>query len=91
MLCCPCFRYHKLTNALGKVLDDFSLVRYVPLNINKEESLTDVLIQTDFALQYGEDFDVKGKDFELPDPEDREWMLKMSSLCSTSAAGGKID
>lgn len=61
-----------MTNALGKVLDDFSLVRYVPLNINNEESLTDVLIQTDFALQYGEDLDVRGKDFEYPDPEDRE-------------------
>lgn len=65
-------KYHKLTHALGKVLDDFSLVRYVPLNINEEESLTDVLIQTDFALQYGEDLDVKSKDFEYPDPEDRE-------------------
>ncbi|XP_045128004.1 GPN-loop GTPase 3-like isoform X2 [Portunus trituberculatus] len=65
-------KYHKLTHALGKVLDDFSLVRYIPLNINDEESLTDVLIQTDFALQYGEDLDVKGKDFEYPDPEDRE-------------------
>ncbi|XP_050734135.1 GPN-loop GTPase 3-like [Eriocheir sinensis] len=65
-------KYQKLTNALGKVLDDFSLVRYVPLNINNEESLTDVLIQTDFALQYGEDLDVRSKDFEYPDPEDRE-------------------
>ncbi|MPC08970.1 GPN-loop GTPase 3 [Portunus trituberculatus] len=65
-------KYHKLTHALGKVLDDFSLVRYIPLNINDEESLTDVLIQTDFALQYGEDLDVKGKDFEYPDPEDRD-------------------
>ncbi|XP_042238512.1 GPN-loop GTPase 3-like [Homarus americanus] len=65
-------RYHKLTSALGQVLEDFSLVRYVPLNINSEESLMDVLIQTDFAVQYGEDQDVKTQDFEYPDAEDEE-------------------
>lgn len=65
-------KYHKLTNELGKVLEDFSLVRYVPLNINSEESLTDLLIQTDFALQYGEDEDVKTRDFEYPDADDEE-------------------
>lgn len=54
------------------MVDDYSLVRYVPLNINKEESLMDVLIQTDFALQYGEDSDVKTKDFEYPDADDDE-------------------
>lgn len=30
----------------------------------------DVLIQTDFALQYGEDSDVKTKDFEYLDADD---------------------
>lgn len=65
-------KYHKLTHALGKVIDDFSLVRYIPLNINNEESLTDLLIQTDFALQYGEDTDVKTRDFEYQDKDDEE-------------------
>ncbi|XP_066963769.1 GPN-loop GTPase 3 [Macrobrachium rosenbergii] len=65
-------KYRKLTTALGQVLEEFSLVRYIPLNINKEESLTDLLIQADFALQYGEDVDVKTQDFEYPDPEDEE-------------------
>ncbi|KAK4307179.1 hypothetical protein Pmani_021030 [Petrolisthes manimaculis] len=63
-------KYQKLTYTLGKVLDDFSLVRYIPLNINNEESLMDVLIQTDFALQYGEDIDVKTQDYEYPDADD---------------------
>lgn len=44
----------------------------MPLNIKNEESLTDVLIQTDFALQYGEDMDIKTRDFEYPDPDDEE-------------------
>ncbi|XP_071552883.1 GPN-loop GTPase 3-like isoform X1 [Panulirus ornatus] len=65
-------KYHKLTCALGGVIEDFSLVRYVPLNIKSEESLMDVLIQTDFAVQYGEDLDVKTHDFEYPDPEEEE-------------------
>ncbi|KAK8722706.1 hypothetical protein OTU49_012181 [Cherax quadricarinatus] len=63
-------KYHKLTRALGRVLDEYSLVRYVPLNIKKEDSLMDVLIQTDFALQYGEDQDVRTTDFEYPDQDD---------------------
>ncbi|KAK7071118.1 GPN-loop GTPase 3 [Halocaridina rubra] len=63
-------KFRKLTSALGQVLEEFSLVRYIPLNINSEESLTDLLIQTDFAVQYGEDLDVKTKDFEYPDPDD---------------------
>lgn len=65
-------KYRKLTNALGQVLEEFSLVRYIPLNIHNEESLTDLLIQTDFAVQYGEDGDVKTQDFEYPDPEEEE-------------------
>lgn len=63
-------KYHKLTCALAHVIDDFSLVRYVPLNINSEESLQDVLMQIDSTIQYGEDADVKTHDFELPDPDE---------------------
>lgn len=34
--------------------------------------MTDLLIQTDFALQYGEDTDVKTRDFEYQDKDDDE-------------------
>lgn len=54
------------------MLDDFSLVRYIPLNIQTEESLMDVLIQADLAVQYGEDSDVKTTDYEYPDPDEDE-------------------
>ncbi|KAK8720315.1 hypothetical protein OTU49_013418, partial [Cherax quadricarinatus] len=63
-------KHHKLTRALGRVLDEYSLVHYVPLSIKKEDSLMDVLIQTDFALQYGEDQDVRTTDFEYPGQDD---------------------
>ena len=38
-----------------------------------EESMMDVLVQTDAALQYGEDLDVRTRDFEYPDPD---WVNK---------------
>lgn len=54
------------------MLDDFSLVKYIPLNINNEESVTDLLVQTDMAIQYGEDGDVRTTDFGYSDPEDED-------------------
>ncbi|XP_076065713.1 GPN-loop GTPase 3 [Oratosquilla oratoria] len=63
-------KFHKLTAALGQVLDDFSLVRYIPLNINSEEALANALLQIDFALQYGEDLDVKTRDYDYADNDE---------------------
>ncbi|KAB7504497.1 GPN-loop GTPase 3 [Armadillidium nasatum] len=63
-------KYHKLTAALGQVLDEYSLVKFIPLNINKLESISDLLLQIDFSIQYGEDLDIKTTDFEYPDPEE---------------------
>ena len=63
-------RFFKLSHSLGKVLDDFSLVRFLPLNIHNEESIEQILFQIDSTIQYGEDKDVKTEDFDNPDPED---------------------
>lgn len=62
-------KHRKLTEAIGRLIEDYSLVRFIPINIKKEESITDVLITIDNALQYGEDLDVKTKDFEDVDEE----------------------
>ena len=40
-------------------MDDYSLVAFLPLNIKDEDSVSDVLVQVDNAIQYGEDLDVR--------------------------------
>ena len=57
----------RLTQALAQVLDDYSMVSFLPLNITDEESLDHVLLTVDHALQYGEDADVK-----VPDDRDED-------------------
>lgn len=63
-------KYRKLSEAIGMLIEDFSLVRFTPLNLRDEESIGDLLMTIDNILQYGEDADTKTKDFEQPDPDD---------------------
>nr|QBH74277.1 hypothetical protein [Brunneria borealis] len=63
-------KYQRLTEAIGRLIDDYSLVRFYPLDIRDEENVADVLLTIDNILQYGEDADVKTKDFEYEDPEE---------------------
>ena len=44
-------KYHSLSEALARVLDDYSLVKYFPLDINDEENIGDLLITIDNVLQ----------------------------------------
>ncbi|KAJ4851465.1 hypothetical protein Tsubulata_014134 [Turnera subulata] len=62
-------QFAKLNKALIGLVDDYSMVSFVPLDLRKESSIQYVLSQIDFSIQYGEDADVKVKDF---DPEDDE-------------------
>ena len=57
-------KYQALTEALGKVLDDYSLVKYFPLDISNEDNISDLSLMIDQILQVGEDADVKVTDFE---------------------------
>eukprot|EP00227_Mantoniella_beaufortii_P015901 CAMPEP_0197592256 /NCGR_PEP_ID=MMETSP1326-20131121/14995_1 /TAXON_ID=1155430 /ORGANISM="Genus nov. species nov., Strain RCC2288" /LENGTH=261 /DNA_ID=CAMNT_0043157939 /DNA_START=48 /DNA_END=830 /DNA_ORIENTATION=+ len=52
-------RYHKLNNAISRLLDDYSMVSFHPLDISDEDSLAYVLYTVDSAVQYGEDADVR--------------------------------
>lgn len=63
------FKYHKLTEALGKLIEDYSLVKFLPLNIKDDESIADVKLVIDNVIQFGEDADVKVTDFDPPDDE----------------------
>lgn len=57
-------RYKKLTKSLARVIDDYSLVKYVTMNMYEEESLNDILFAVDEALQFDEEREVRVKDFE---------------------------
>ncbi|KAG7208759.1 hypothetical protein KM043_014954 [Ampulex compressa] len=65
-------KYHKLTEAVGRLIEDYSLVRFYPLNIKDEESIADIILTIDNIIQYGEDADVKMKDFDEPGEDDAE-------------------
>lgn len=65
-------RYARLTEAIGEVIENFSLVRFYPLNIKDEESIENILITIDNIIQFGEDADVKIRDFDEEDPEEND-------------------
>ncbi len=40
-------------------IDDYSLVQFQPLDVIDEDSITNLLLYIDNAIQYGEDLEVK--------------------------------
>lgn len=66
-------KYARMTEALGRVLDDYSLVKFFPLDVSKEENVSDLLMVIDNTLQYGESLDVRTESLEdLRDPDDND-------------------
>mmetsp|Transcript_34223 Transcript_34223/g.61727 ORF Transcript_34223/g.61727 Transcript_34223/m.61727 type:complete len:281 (-) Transcript_34223:173-1015(-) len=66
-------RFKQLNKAIAGLLDEFSLLSFLALDISKEESITDVLLQIDMATQYGEDADVRMReDFDGEQEEEQE-------------------
>ena len=61
-----------MSAALGRLLDDYSLVKFFPLDITNEENVQDLLTLVDNSIQYGEDLDVKTRDFDYPDNDGEE-------------------
>jgi hypothetical protein len=54
-------KWSRLTESICSLLDDYSMVGFVPLNINDEDSIAHVLTTVDHAIQYGEDLEVRGQ------------------------------
>jgi len=52
-------KYKKLTKALATMMDDYSLLKFLTLDVTDEGSIDDVLLCIDNAVQYGEDVEVK--------------------------------
>jgi hypothetical protein len=65
-------KYFRLTEAIGHLIEDYSLVRFYPLNIKDEENIGDLLLMIDNMIQYGEEADVRTRDFECEDRDDDE-------------------
>lgn len=62
---CMSPRYRRMNCAVGNLIDDFSMVSFIPLDITDEDSLAAILLQIDVALQYGETKDVRTRDFDV--------------------------
>ena len=65
-------KYQYLTEALGRVIDDYSLVKYFPLDITNEDNISDLFLMIDNTIQFGEDADVKVRDFDEQQADDDE-------------------
>jgi len=57
-----------LNKALGNLIDEYSMVTFMPLDISNEDSIELCLSQIDNAIQFGEDQEVR----EEKDAEDRD-------------------
>lgn len=62
---------HRLTEAICGLLDDWTMVSFIPLNITDDESLDHVLQTVDHAIHYGEDLEVRGADENDAGDDDR--------------------
>ncbi|KAK6746071.1 hypothetical protein RB195_012282 [Necator americanus] len=62
-------RHRQLTKTIAQVLEDYSIVKFVPLNSDDEESIEQLLLVIDTTIQYGEDLEVKDRFPEEQDPE----------------------
>ncbi|CAM9374681.1 unnamed protein product [Laminaria digitata] len=52
-------RLARLTEAISGVLDDYTMVNFLPLDIRDEEDVALVLHHADYIVQYGEDLEPK--------------------------------
>ncbi|KAI8909048.1 GPN-loop GTPase [Gorgonomyces haynaldii] len=64
-------RFHDLNEALVRLIDEYHMVNFVPLNIKDEDSMERLLYQIDQALQYGEDLEPQEPKDEF-DPTETE-------------------
>lgn len=52
-------KFRKLTKAICGLIDDYSMVRFLPFDRTDEEGINIVLQHIDFTIQYGEDLEFK--------------------------------
>ncbi|XP_034458139.1 GPN-loop GTPase 3 isoform X2 [Hippoglossus hippoglossus] len=57
--CIRSTKFKKLTQAICGLIDDYSMVRFLPFDRTDEEGINIVLQNIDFSIQYGEDLELK--------------------------------
>mmetsp|Transcript_5944 Transcript_5944/g.8946 ORF Transcript_5944/g.8946 Transcript_5944/m.8946 type:complete len:293 (-) Transcript_5944:31-909(-) len=62
-------KLERLTNVIAEVIDEFSMVGFIPLNINDEESIGLIMQHADYITQYGENIEPKQPADEYMDEE----------------------
>ena len=63
--------FTKLNQAIGQLLEEYSMVTFIPLNLNKKGSVDALLRECDVAIQFGEDEEPRdpGDGDAEPDPD----------------------
>eukprot|EP01025_Chloroclados_australasicus_P039876 TRINITY_DN41513_c0_g1_i1.p1 TRINITY_DN41513_c0_g1~~TRINITY_DN41513_c0_g1_i1.p1 ORF type:complete len:280 (-),score=42.93 TRINITY_DN41513_c0_g1_i1:303-1142(-) len=62
-------QFRNLNQQVTQLLEEYGTVGFQPLDITDENSIAEVLAQIDTGIQYGEDMDVKIRDFDEPEDE----------------------
>nr|XP_039260373.1 GPN-loop GTPase 3-like [Styela clava] len=65
-------KYQKLTESLCQIIDDYSMVRFLPLDRSDEESINIILQHIDTAMQFSEDQPVRVEDYNEDNERDAE-------------------
>jgi HD superfamily phosphohydrolase len=63
-------KYKRLNAAIAEMIEQYSMVSFIPLNITDEESINVLLQHIDNALQYGEDIEPHEPDDAVVDEDD---------------------
>jgi len=51
-------KFHKLNSAISNLIEEYSMVSFLPLDITNEDNINLILSNIDNAMQYGEDVDI---------------------------------
>ena len=63
---------YRLTESICSLIDDYSMVNFLPLDITDEESVNVVISHIDHAIQYGENLEINEKEVDEDYGEDNE-------------------
>lgn len=55
-------KFYRLSRKLAQIVDDYSLQKFLPMSVQNEDMIGEVLFAVDNAIQYGEDADVNVRD-----------------------------
>ena len=74
-------RYKKLSNSIKQIVEDFSLISMLPLDIKDEETITDIIYHCDQVIQFG----------ESQEPDEQAYLHAEDKLNEAREGGGQED